>query len=179
MARQRLPGVLGWDKAIVTPEGEPASVHGMEYDSYYGSGLLAFAFGATVEKDPVSAALEEQAALMHRRQARAVAQYDYHRNSWAKAAAAYLWHKFEGPRAEPLPLPAAMAALRGTYHFKWQNNVVQRTDGKFASFAWGAMLYREDEDDTATRAGLSSRRAAGRRASSRSSTCTPNRYSAN
>lgn len=140
-------GVLGWDKAIVTPEGEPASIHGMEYDSYYGSGLLAFAFGATVEKDPVSAALEEQAALMHRRQARAVAQYDYHRNSWAKAAAAYLWHKFEGPRAEPLPLPAAMAALRGTYHFKWQNDVVQRTDDKFASFAWGAMLYREDEDD--------------------------------
>lgn len=140
-------GVLGWDKSIVTPEGEPASVHGMEYDSYYGSGLLAFAFGATVERDPVAAALEEQAAIMHRRQAHAVRQYDYHRNAWAKAAAAYLWHKFEGPRAEPLPLAEAMAAMRGTWHYKWQNDVVQRTDDKFVSFSWGAMLYREDEEE--------------------------------
>ncbi|MCE5229189.1 hypothetical protein LLG95_06285 [bacterium] len=140
-------GVLGWDKAIVTPEGEPASVHGMEYDSYYGSGLLAFAFGATVGKDPVAAALEEQAAIMHRRNALAIGQYDYHRNAWAKAAAAYLWHKFEGPRAEPLPLPEAMAAMRGTWHYKWQNALVQRTDDKFVSFSWGAMLQRKGEED--------------------------------
>ncbi|MEN6625034.1 MAG: Ig-like domain-containing protein [Candidatus Sumerlaeia bacterium] len=138
-------GVLAWDKSIVTPEGEPASAHGMEYDSYYGSGLLAFAYGATIEKDPVAAALEEQAALLHSRQASAVRQYDYHRNSWAKASAAYLMHKFEGPRAEPLPLPDAMAALRGTYHYKWHNNIVQRTGDKFVSFAWGSMLTRPDE----------------------------------
>ncbi len=133
-------GVLAWVKSIVTPEGEPASVHGMEYDSYYGSGLLAFAYGATVEQDPVAAALEEQAALMHARQASAVRVYDYHRNSWAKAAAAYLMHKLEGPRAEPLPLVEAMDRLRGTWHYKWQNNLVQRTGDKFVSFAWGSML---------------------------------------
>ncbi|MEN6625033.1 MAG: Ig-like domain-containing protein [Candidatus Sumerlaeia bacterium] len=133
-------GVAEWAKALATPEAEPASPHGMEYDSYYGAGLLAYAYGATIMKDPVAAALEEEAAALLRKHSQAVRQYDHHRDSWAKPGCAYLLHKYEGPRAEPLPLPDAMAALRGTYHFKWQNNLVQRADDKFVSFAWGSML---------------------------------------
>lgn len=140
-------GVAAWGEALVTPEGEPASPHGMEYDSYYGAGLLAFAYGATVGKDPAAAALERQAALLLRKHTQAVGQYDHHRDSWAKPAAAYLLHKYEGPGVEPMPLPEAMAALRGTWHFKWQNNLIQRSDDKFVSFAWGSMLQQNQRDE--------------------------------
>ncbi|MCE5229187.1 Ig-like domain-containing protein [bacterium] len=140
-------GVAAWARALVTPEGEPASVHGMEYDSYYGAGLLPFAYGATVGKDPVSAALEQQAAVLLRKHTQAVRQYDHHRDSWAKAASAYLLHKYEGPGAEAMPLPEAMAALRGTWHYKWQNNLLQRTGDKFVSFSWGSMLQQGARDD--------------------------------
>jgi len=118
--------VLAWHKALCLPEGEPASVHGMEYDAYYGAGLLAYAYGAIVKKDPVSAALEQRAAGLLGRHARAVGVYDYHRNSWAKAAAAYLMHTLAGPRADPLPIQQAWDALRGAAHYRWQKNLIHR-----------------------------------------------------
>jgi len=131
-------GVLAWHKVLCLPEGEPASVHGMEYDAYYGAGLLAYCYGATVKKDPVSAALEERAAGLLRRHTRAVGVYDYHRNSWAKAAAAYLMHRLAGPRAEPVAFARAWAALDGAYHYRWQKNVIHRDADRWAAFSWGS-----------------------------------------
>ncbi len=131
-------GVLGWHKRLCLPEGEPASVHGMEYDAYYGAGLLAYCYGAVVKKDPVSAALEQRAAGLLARHAPAVGVYDYHRNSWAKAAAAYLMHRQAGPRAEPLPIPEAWASLDGAYHHRWQKNLIHRDAGRWAAFSWGS-----------------------------------------
>jgi len=131
-------GVLAWQKVLVLPEGEPASVHGMEYDAYYGAGLLAYCYGATVKKDPVSAALEERAAGLLRRHARAVGVYDYHRNSWAKAAAAYLMHRLRGPRARPADFRQAWASLNGAYHYRWQKNVIHRDADRWAAFSWGS-----------------------------------------
>ena len=131
-------GVLAWHKVLCLPEGEPASVHGMEYDAYYGAGLLAYCYGATVKKDPVSAALEERAAGLLRRHTRAVGVYDYHRNSWAKAAAAYLMHRLRGPRAEPAPFRRAWASLDGAYHYRWQRNLIHRDAARWAAFSWGS-----------------------------------------
>jgi len=130
-------GVLEWLKVTSLPEGEPAPAHGMEYDAYYGAALLAYCYGAVVKKDPVSAALEERAARLLRRHTRAVKVYDYHRNSWAMAAAALLMHKSCGPRAEPLPYGEASRRLAGTYHYRWQQNLVHRSQSKWASFSWG------------------------------------------
>ena len=45
-------GVLDWTKRLCLPCGEPMSVHGMEYDAYYGAGLLAFCYGAVLKRDP-------------------------------------------------------------------------------------------------------------------------------
>ena len=131
-------GVLAWHKTLCLPEGEPASVHGMEYDAYYGAGLLAYAYGAIVKKDPVSAALEQRAAGLLGRHARAVGVYDYHRNSWAKAAAAYLMHRLAGPRADPLPIQQAWDALRGATHYRWQKNLIHRNARRWAAFSWGS-----------------------------------------
>ena len=131
-------GVLAWQKVLSLPEGEPASVHGMEYDAYYGAGLLAYCYGATVKKDPVSAALEERAAGLLRRHARAVGVYDYHRNSWAKAAAACLMHRLRGPRAEPVSFRQAWASLDGAYHYRWQRNLIHRDADRWAAFSWGS-----------------------------------------
>jgi hypothetical protein len=126
-------------KAVCLPEGEPASVHGMEYDSYYGSGLLAYVYGAVIKKDPVAAALEERAALLLRRHSRALPAYDYHRNNHAKAAFAYLIHKYAGSRAEPHKFSEAWGALSGTFHHPWWQNLVHRDGRKFASFSWGTI----------------------------------------
>jgi hypothetical protein len=132
-------GVREWIKTLCLPEGEPASVHGMEYDLYYGSGLLGYCYGAVLKKDPVAAALEEQAARMLRRHIRAVREYDYHRNSFAKAATAYLLHKIAGPRAEPPPLAEAFRRLEGTYHYRSQQNLIHRAPNKWVSFSWGSI----------------------------------------
>ena len=132
-------GVLDWVKRITLPEGEPAPVHGAEYDSYYGAGLLAYCYGAVIRKDPVAAALEEQAARLLRRQSRAVKQYDYHRNSWAKAAAAYLMHRYCGPRAEPAPMDEALQKLEGVYHHRSQLDLVHRGPDKWVSWSWGIL----------------------------------------
>jgi len=132
-------GVLEWVKRISLPEAEPAPVHGAEYDSYYGAGLLAYCYGAVVKKDPVAAALEERAARLLQRQSRAIRQYDYHRNSWAKAAAAYLMHRLAGPRAEPVPMAEALGRLEGAYHHRSQLNLVHRAPDKWASFSWGIL----------------------------------------
>lgn len=131
-------GVLAWHKVLCLPEGEPASVHGMEYDAYYGAGLLAYCYGAVVKKDPVSAALEERAAGLLRRHTRAVGVYDYHRNSWAKAAAAYLMHRLAGRRAEPPPIEQAWDALQGAFHYRWQKNLIHRDTDRWAAFSWGS-----------------------------------------
>ncbi|KPK46618.1 MAG: hypothetical protein AMK72_09530 [Planctomycetes bacterium SM23_25] len=131
-------GVLAWHKVLCLPEGEPASVHGMEYDAYYGAGLLAYCYGATVKKDPVSAALEERAAGLLRRHTQAVGVYDYHRNSWAKAAAAYVMHRLTGPRAKPLGFRRAWASLDGAYHYRWQQNLIHRDANRWAAFSWGS-----------------------------------------
>ena len=132
-------GVANWAKEMCLPEGEPASVHGMEYDSYYGAGLLAYCYGAVVQQDPVAATLELQAARLLRQHTQAVKQYDYHRNSWAKAASALLWHVNDGPAVEPLPLEAAWRELEGTFHYRWQQALAQRSARKWACFGWGAM----------------------------------------
>lgn len=138
-------GVLEWAEAVCLPEGEPASVHGMEYDSYYGSGVLAYCYGAVVRKDPVAAALEEQAAQLLARQAGTVRMYDYHRNSEAKAATACLIHKIAGPRVEPVTLSEAFARLEGSRHLRWQQTLVHRSRNKWASFSWGSISNREKQ----------------------------------
>ncbi|MBN1489165.1 MAG: hypothetical protein JXA69_04540, partial [Phycisphaerae bacterium] len=132
-------GVLEWIKSTCLPEGEPASVHGMEYDAYYGAGLLGYCYGATIRQDPVAAALEEQAARQLVRHTRAIRLYDYHRNSWAKAAAAWLMHKYAGPRIKPVSFAEAWQALCGTYHYRWQQNLIHRDASKWASFTWGSL----------------------------------------
>jgi len=135
-------GVLAWAKRISSPECEPIPVQGTEYDSYYGAGLLAFCYGAVLKKDPVAAALEEQAAQLLERQSRAVRQYDYHRNSWAKAAAAYLMHTYCGPRAEPVPIEQAKKSIEGVYHHPSQLNIVHRAPDKWVSWSWGILPGR-------------------------------------
>lgn len=130
-------GILNRMRILCQPEGDPISVHGMEYDSYYGSGLLAYLYGSVMKKDPVAAALEEKAARLLKRNSDAVHIYDYHRNNWAKAALAYLTHKYGGGRAEPLPFDKAWAALSGTFHHPWWQNLVHRAANKLASFSWG------------------------------------------
>jgi len=132
-------GVLEYLKALCLPEGEPASLHGMEYDAYYGAGLLGYAYGACVKKEPVSAALEERVAHLLERHSRAVKVYDYHRNTWAKAAAAFLMHRYAGPRAEPLAFDQAWQVLNGTYHYRWQQALLQRSASRWASFSWGSI----------------------------------------
>jgi hypothetical protein len=132
-------GVLQWLKTIALPEGEPFSPHGNEYDAYYGAGLLGYCYGATWKKDPIAAALEEQAARLLKRHSGAVRKYDYHRNSWAKAAVAYLWHKWNGPRVEPQSWEEAMNQLQGVYRYRSLQHLVHRSSNKIASFAWGSI----------------------------------------
>ncbi len=132
-------GVLDWVKTTCLPEGEPASVHGMEYDAYYGSGLLAYCYGAVIKRDPVSARLERQAAQLLRRHTRATRLYDYHRNCYAKAASCYLLHKIHGPGPKPLPPAEAWRARNGNTHYRWQQCLVHRSDNKFASWSWGTI----------------------------------------
>ena len=132
-------GVLEWVKLLCLPEGEPGSVHGNEYDAYYGAGLLAYCYGAILNKDPVASAFEHRAASLLKRHSRAIKQYDYHRNSWAKAATAYLMHKYQGPAAEPLSFQEACRRLDGTYHHRWHQNLIHRCRDKWASFSWGSI----------------------------------------
>ena len=137
-------GVMERLKAVCLPEGDPASVHGMEYDSYYGSGLLAYLYGAVIKKDPVAAALEERAASLLQRHSRALSIYDYHRNNHAKAAFAYLIHEYGGGRAEPLSFEKAWQALEGTFHHRWWQNLWHRDSRKVASFSWGTVSSKGD-----------------------------------
>ncbi len=139
-------GALHWSKVLGLPEGEPASVHGVEYDSYYGAGLLAYCYGATLRKDPVAAAFEETAAKLLARHSRAVGVYDYHRNSWGKAAIAYLIHKSCGPRADPISFNEAWKALNGTYHYRRQNTIIHRSTDKWVSFSWDSDSRRQKQD---------------------------------
>lgn len=132
-------GVLEWAKTLSLPIGEPASVHGMEYDAYYGAGLLAYCYGAVIRKDEIAATLEEQAAKLLQKHTQAIGMYDYHRNSWAKAATAFLMHKYAGPRVEPIHLKEAWNRLRGTYYYKWQQAMIHRASDKWASFSWGSI----------------------------------------
>ncbi len=132
-------GVMQWVKTLFLPIGEPFSPHGNEYDAYYGAGLLAYCYGAVIKQDPVAARLEEQAALLLKRQSQAVRQYDYHRNSWAKAGMAYLMHKLRGPRCAPVALDEALASLEGSYHYRSQQNLIHRTSDHLSSFAWGSI----------------------------------------
>jgi hypothetical protein len=137
-------GVLDRVKILCLPQGEPASVHGMEYDSYYGSGLLAYLYGAVIKKDPVAAALEQKAALLLQRNSRAIPIYDYHRNNWAKAALAYLSHKHGGGGAEPVKFVEAWSRLMGTFHHRWWQNLLHRAANKLASFSWGTISSKGD-----------------------------------
>jgi hypothetical protein len=116
----------------------------MEYDSYYGSGLLGYLYGSVIKKDPVAAALEEKAALLLQKNSRAIHIYDYHRNNWAKAALAYLTHRHGGGRAEPLPFEKAWQALEGTFHHPWWQNLWHRDRRKLASFSWGTISSKGD-----------------------------------
>ena len=134
--------VLEWVKVLGLPPGEPASVHGNEYDTYYGAGLLAYCYGNVIKNDPVAAAFERRAAQLLKRHSGAVRQYDYHRNSWAKAATALLMHKYHGPGVEPLPYEEAARKLDGVYHYRWHQDLIHRSPEKWASFAWGTISSR-------------------------------------
>jgi len=136
-------GILDWAVTTCLPEGEPASVHGMEYDAYYGAGVLAYSYASTVTKDPIAAALEDRALNRLERHSRAVAQYDYHRNSSAKAAAALLMHKYRGPRVEPIGFTDAWQILNGAHHYRWQQTLVHRANDRWASFSWGSISRHE------------------------------------
>ncbi len=131
-------GVLEWLKVLCLAGGGLMHPHGAEYDSYYGSGLLAFCYGSSVKKDRLAAALEQQAAKLLLRHTRAVQKYDYHRGSWAKAAMAYLMHKQYSPSAVPLELGQALRSLDGTYHYPQQQCLIHRSPGKWVSFSWGS-----------------------------------------
>lgn len=132
-------GVANRIQVLCLPESEPASVHGMEYDSYYGAGLLAFLYGSIYQKDPIAAALEERSASLLARHTRALPAYDYHRNNHAKAAIAYLAHRYGGGRAEPVEFNKAWQALSGTFHHPWWQNIIHRDRRKLASFSWGTI----------------------------------------
>ena len=132
-------GVLDRIKTLAQPESDPASVHGMEYDSFYGSGHLAFCYGAVIKKDPVAAALEERSARLLNKHARAVPIYDYHNNKWSKAAVSYMVHKLGGGRAEPVTFEAAWRSLGGVAHHPWQQNLLHRSADKLALFSWGTV----------------------------------------
>ncbi len=131
-------GILDRVKNLSLPEGEPVSVHGMEYDSYFGGGLLAYCYGAVMKKDPLAASFEERAAILLKNHTRAMPEYDYHRNDWGKAALAYLVHKYDS-RAEPVPFAEAWSRLKGTFHHPWQRNLLHRDAVKVASFSWGTI----------------------------------------
>ncbi len=135
-------GVFEWLKRLSLPVGEPLSPHGNEYDAFYGAGLLAYCYGAVLTQDPVASALEERAARLLQQHSQAIAQYDYHRNSWAKAGMAYLMHKYNGPRAEPISHQRAMDAIEGTYHYRWLQNLIHRSPSHIASFSWGSISSR-------------------------------------
>jgi len=132
-------GVLDWLKTLSLAEGALTHPHGAEYDSYYGAGLLGFCYGSTVKKDPVAAALELQAASLLVRHTRAVGEFDGHRASWAKAAMAYLMHKYHGPAADPVDLKQALRSLEGTRHYRQQRCLIHRTPEKWTSFSWGSI----------------------------------------
>ncbi|RJP31621.1 MAG: hypothetical protein C4527_07430 [Candidatus Omnitrophota bacterium] len=132
-------GVLEWLKVLCLPQGEPISPHGNEYDAYYGASLLGYCYGAVINKDPIAAAFEERAAQLLARHSRAIKMYDYHRNSWAKAAVAYLLHKFNGPRAEPFSFDDACRALDGTNHYRWHQSLNHRAASHQSVFSWGSI----------------------------------------
>jgi len=132
-------GVLEWLKVLSLPSGESASIHGNEYDAYYGLALLAYAYGAVLNDDPVAASLEWQAAQLLKRHSKAIRQYDYHRNSWAKAATVYLLRKYRGAGVKPLSTDEAWRRLEGTRHYRWQRNLIHRSPGRWASFSWGTI----------------------------------------
>lgn len=136
-------GIIDWTETMCLPESEPASVHGMEYDAYYGAGLLAYCYAATFLKDPISGALEDRAAALLEKHSRAEPMYDYHRNSSAKAAAAYLLHKYGGPRTEPLSYSDTWQILNGAMHYRWQQAMIHRSNDRWASFSWGSISRRD------------------------------------
>ena len=137
-------GVLQWIKTLCLPQGEPLSPHGNEYDAYYGAGLLGYCYGAVIEKDPLAAALEERAAQLLQHHSAVMREYDYHRNSWAKAGVAYLMHKNCRPRAEPLSWDNAVQQLQGVYHYRWLQNLLHRSSNKIASFSWGSISSKRN-----------------------------------
>lgn len=132
-------GILERIKMLAQPESDPVSLHGMEYDSFYGSGHLAFCYGSVIKKDPVAAALEERSARLLRKHARAVPIYDYHNNKWSKAAVSYMVHKLGGGRAEPVAFEEAWRSLEGVVHHPWQQNLLHRSADKLAAFSWGTI----------------------------------------
>ncbi len=132
-------GVLRWAKTLFLDSGDLAHPHGAEYDIYYGGAcVLAFAYGATVLKDPDSAALELLCARLMRRHTQVVQQYDYHRSSWGVAALAYLAHAYIGGINRKVPsISQALAALNGVTYYPRQHCLIHRTPEKWASFSWG------------------------------------------
>lgn len=132
-------GVLRWTKALFLDSGDLAHPHGAEYDIYYGGACaLAFAYGATVLKDPDSAALELLCARLMRRHTQVVQQYDYHRSSWGVAALAYLAHAHIGGINRKVPsISQALATLNGVTYYPRQHCLIHRTPEKWASFSWG------------------------------------------
>jgi len=132
-------GVSDRMKVICLPEGDPASVHGMEYDSYYGSGLLAYLYRSLFKQDRVAAALEQRAAQLLKKHSLALPVYDYHRNNHGKAALAYLAHKYKPEYPDPLNFSEAWEALGGTFHHPWWQNIIHRDHRKFVSFSWGTI----------------------------------------
>jgi len=138
-------GVCRWMMTLALDTGALMHPHGAEYDSYYGAGLLAFAYGGCVRRDPVAAALETQAARLLERHTAAVRRYDYHRGSWAKAAMAYLLHAFHPGGPYAFPLSEALVRLEGVRHFHDQRCVVHRTPDRWCSFSWGSRTCQDGQ----------------------------------
>lgn len=140
-------GVLEWAKVLCLPYGALAHPHGAEYDSYYGAGLLAFCYGATIKRDLVAAYFERQTAQLLARHSRAVRQYDYHRGSWAKAAMAYLLHAAHPAELEydAESLTQSLRSHEGTYHYRDQQCLIHRDGLKWASFSWGTQSRQLEE----------------------------------
>ncbi|MCF8414100.1 MAG: hypothetical protein K9G44_11835 [Melioribacteraceae bacterium] len=132
-------GVLEWIKDLTLKNGGLIHPHGVEYDSYYGAGLLAFCYGATVIQDDVSSNLEFQAAKLMLEHTRSVRKYDYHRGSWAKAALAFLMHKYYKSDPTQLDIPSTLKSLEGTFYYKDQQNIIHRSNNKTVSFSWGSL----------------------------------------
>jgi hypothetical protein len=128
-----------WIKVLSLDNGAVMHPHGVEYDSYHGEGLLAFCYGGLLRGDPQGRYLEAQAARLLQRHESTVGQYDYHRGTAAKAALAYLLHKYTDRGRAAVEPAQALIELDGVFQYPSQQVLVHRAPGKWVSFSWGSL----------------------------------------